>query len=64
MKVEGRLAEMFFMELHLDRLNWRKYISTKRKQLKLQLRKMYWLFGSKSRQQSEVDVTLSTSPYR
>jgi len=34
---------------HLDRrLNWRKHIFSKRKQLGIQLGKMYWLLGSKS----------------
>lgn len=30
------------------RLTWKKHIFTKRKQLSLQLRKMYWLIGPKS----------------
>jgi hypothetical protein len=35
--------------IHLDRkLAWRKYISTKRKQLDLKLRKLYWIIGRKS----------------
>jgi len=36
-----------YLELYLDhKLNWKKYIFIKRKQL--QLEKMYWLLGSKS----------------
>jgi len=38
-----------YLELDLDReLNWRKHIFTKRKQLGIQLSKIYWLLGSKS----------------
>jgi len=37
-----------YLGLHLDRrLNWRRHISTERKQLGIQLSKMYWLLGSK-----------------
>ena len=35
--------------LHLDRrLTWRKHITTKRKHLDLQFRKLYWILGRKS----------------
>jgi len=38
-----------YLGLHLDRrLNWRKRMFTKRRQLGIQLSKMYWLLGSKS----------------
>jgi len=37
-----------YLGLYLDRrLNWRKHTFTKRKQLGIQLSKMYWLLGSK-----------------
>jgi hypothetical protein len=39
-----------YLGLHLDRkLNWHKHISTKRKQLRITLTKMYWLLGRKSK---------------
>jgi len=38
-----------YLGLHLDRrLNWRKHIFTKRKQLGIQLSKMYWCFSAAS----------------
>lgn len=38
-----------YLGMHLDRrLTWRKHIWTKRKQLDLKLRNMYWLIGRKS----------------
>lgn len=38
-----------YLGMHLDRrLNWRKHIFSKRKQLGLKLSKMYWLVGRKS----------------
>ena len=41
--------EVKYLVIHLDRrLNWRKNISTKRKQLDLKLRNLYWIFGQKS----------------
>jgi len=44
---------------HLDRkLNWRKHIFTKRKQLGIQLGKTYWLLGSKSQLSIENKLLL------
>jgi hypothetical protein len=41
--------EVKYLGIHLDRkLNWRKHISTKRKQLALKLCKLYWITGRKS----------------
>ena len=38
-----------YLGMHLDRrITWQEHIWTKRKQLNLKLRKMYWLFGRKS----------------
>ena len=38
-----------YLGIHMDRkLTWRKHISTKRKQLDLKLRKLYWIIGRKS----------------
>lgn len=38
-----------YLGLHIDRrLNWQKHIFTKRKQLGLKLRKLYWMIGRKS----------------
>jgi hypothetical protein len=38
-----------YLGIHLDRrLTWRKHITTNRKQLNLQLRKLYWIIGRKS----------------
>jgi len=48
-----------YLGLHLDRrLNWRKHIFTKRKQLGIQLSKMYWLLGSKSQLSIESKLLL------
>jgi len=47
-------AEDTKLELHPDRrLNWRKHIFTERKQLGIQLGKMYWLVGSESQLSTE-----------
>jgi len=44
---------------HLDRgLNWRKHIFIKRKQLGIQLGRMYWLLGSKSQLSTENKLLL------
>ena len=38
-----------YLGVHLDRrLTWRKHISTKRRHLDIQLRKLYWIIGRKS----------------
>jgi len=48
-----------YLGLHLDRrLNWRRHISTKRKQLGIQLSKMYWMLGSKSQLSIESKLLL------
>jgi len=48
-----------YLGLHLDcRLNWKKHINTKRKQLGIQLSKMYWLLGSKSQLSIENKLLL------
>lgn len=48
--------------LHLDRrLTWRKHIFTKRKQLGLKLRKMYWLIGKDSSLSMENKLLLYKS---
>jgi len=39
-----------YLGIHLVRkLTWRKHITTKRKQLDLKLRKLYWIIGRKSK---------------
>jgi len=48
-----------YLGLHLDRrLNWRRHISTKQKQLGIQLRKMYWMLGNKSQLSIENKLLL------
>jgi hypothetical protein len=38
-----------YLGIHLDRrLTWHKHTTTKRKQLDLQLQKLYWILGQKS----------------
>ena len=42
-------ADVKYLSINLDRrLTWRKHITTKRKQLDLQLRKLYWILRRKS----------------
>jgi hypothetical protein len=41
--------EVKYLGIHVDRrLTWRKHITTKRKQLDLKLRNLYWITGRKS----------------
>jgi hypothetical protein len=41
--------EVKYLGIHMDQeLTWPKHISTKRKQLCLKLRKLYWIIGRKS----------------
>jgi len=48
-----------YLRLQLERrLNWRKHIFTKRKQLGIQLSKIYWLLGSKSQLSIENKLLL------
>jgi hypothetical protein len=48
-----------YLGIHLDkRLTWQKHIFTKRKQLGLQLRKLYWLLGRQSQVTLENKVLL------
>jgi len=48
-----------YLGLHLDRrLNWRKHIFTKRKQLGIQLSKMYRMLGTKSQLSIESKLLL------
>lgn len=43
-------TEVKYLGLHLDqKLTWQKHIKTKRQQLNLKLREMYWLLGCKSK---------------
>jgi hypothetical protein len=48
-----------YLGLHLDkRLTWQKHIFTKRKQLGIQTRKLYWLIGRKSQLSLENKILL------
>jgi len=44
-----RFLKFFIITIILTWLTWQKHISTKRKQLGLQLRRMYWFIGRKSK---------------
>jgi hypothetical protein len=44
-----QLDEAKYLGIHLDRrLTWRKHITTKRRHLYLQFRKLYWILGRKT----------------
>jgi hypothetical protein len=46
--------EIKYLGIHLDRKHtWRKHLFTKRKQLDLKLRKLYWIIGRKSQSSLE-----------
>jgi len=50
-----------YLGIHLDRhLTWRKYITTKRKQLDLKLRNLYWIIGCKSQLSLENKLLVYT----
>jgi len=45
----AQAEDVKYLAIHLERtLTWREHISTKRKQLDLKLRKLYWIIGQKS----------------
>ena len=49
-----------YLCIHLDRrLKWQKHIFTERKQLGLQLHRMYWIIGRKSRLSLENKLLIS-----
>jgi len=48
-----------YLGTHLDhRLTWQKHICTKRKQLELQLHRMYWIIGRKSKLSLENNLLI------
>lgn len=51
-----------YLGMHLDRkLTWKKHVFSKRKQLGLQLRKLYWLIGRKSKMSIENKLIIYKS---
>lgn len=54
--------EVKYLGLYIDRgLTWRKHISTKRKQLGLKLREMYWMLSRKSKLSLDNKLLLNKS---
>jgi len=61
-KVIPQSKEVKYLGIHLDRrLTWQKHIFTKRKQLGIKLRKMYWLIGPESKLSVENKILLYKS---